>query len=61
MNHALIDANKRLGWLRTAVLLEINGVDTTVATNDEAYDFVISNAAGSLEMAVITEACVAAR
>ena len=25
-NHALVDGNKRLGWLATAVFLEINGI-----------------------------------
>jgi prophage maintenance system killer protein len=25
-NHALVDGNKRLGWLATAVFLELNGV-----------------------------------
>jgi death-on-curing protein len=40
-NHALIDGNKRLGWLATAVFLELNGVDITTATNDDVYDLVI--------------------
>jgi len=40
-NHALVDGNKRLGWLATAVFLEINGVDASSAKNDEVYDFVI--------------------
>ena len=45
-NHALVDGNKRLGWLATAVVLEINGVDTTSASNDAVYDLVIDVAAG---------------
>jgi death on curing protein len=47
-NHALIDGNKRLGWLATAVFLSINGVDATAASNDDVYDLVIEVAAGSL-------------
>ena len=30
-NHALIDGNKRLGWLATAVFLELSGVSVTAA------------------------------
>ena len=45
-NHALVDGNKRLGWLATAVFLEINGVRTGKATNDEVYELVIDVAAG---------------
>lgn len=45
-NHALVDGNKRLGWLATAVFLELNGVDVTRAPNDDVYDLVISVAAG---------------
>ncbi len=41
-NHALIDGNKRLGWLATAVFLEINDAGVTHATNDDVYDLVIS-------------------
>ncbi len=45
-NHALIDGNKRLGWLGTAVFLEINGIEVSRASNDEVYDLVIEVAAG---------------
>lgn len=41
-NHALVDGNKRLGWLATAVFLEINEVPTSSAGNDAVYDFVIT-------------------
>jgi death on curing protein len=41
-NHALIDGNKRLGWLSTAVFLDINGVNIAAAANDAVYDFVIA-------------------
>ena len=46
-NHALIDGNKRLGWLATAVFLELNAVEVTQAANDAVYDFVISVTVGS--------------
>lgn len=44
-NHALVDGNKRLGWLATAVFLEINGMDITTASNDDVYDLVMDVAA----------------
>ena len=45
-NHALVDGNKRLGWLATAVFLEINGIEISRASNDDVYDLVIDAAAG---------------
>ena len=45
-NHALVDGNKRLGWLATAVFLELNGVTTTGASNDAIYDFVTRTTTG---------------
>ncbi len=45
-NHALIDGNKRLGWLATAVFLEINGSSVSEASNDEVYALVIAVATG---------------
>jgi death on curing protein len=41
-NHALVDGNKRLGWLSTAVFLDINGMNIAAASNDDVYDFVIT-------------------
>ncbi len=49
-NHALVDGNKRLGWLATAVFLEINGIEIVHADNDDVYDLVIGVAAGSLDV-----------
>lgn len=46
-NHAMIDGNKRLGWLSTAVFLEVNGVKALRISNDDVYDFVIWVAATS--------------
>jgi death-on-curing protein len=45
-NHALVDGNKQLGWLATAVFLEINSVSASAATNDDVYTVVMSVAAG---------------
>ena len=39
-NHALVDGNERLGWLATAVFLEINDASVATATNDEVLDLV---------------------
>jgi death on curing protein len=47
-NHALVDGNKRLGWLATAVFLSMNGVDASVASNDDVYSFVMSVASETL-------------
>jgi death-on-curing protein len=44
-NHPLIDGNKRLGWLATAVFLELNGIDAAAAANDDVYDVVVDAAA----------------
>ena len=46
-NHALIDGNKRLGWLSMAVFLEVNGVKALRISNDDVYNFVIWVAATS--------------
>lgn len=46
-NHALIDGNKRLGWLVTAVFLEINGVSVSHASNDDVFELVMLVASGS--------------
>jgi death-on-curing protein len=44
-NHALVDGNKRLGWLATAVFLELNGVDVTRIADDDVYRLVMNVAA----------------
>jgi death-on-curing protein len=54
-NHPLIDGNKRLGWLSTAVFLDLNGVPTHRASNDEVYEFVIGIAAGARTIEEIAE------
>ena len=54
-NHALVDGNKRLGWLATAVFLEINGVEISRARNDDVYELVIDVAAGQPSVDTIAE------
>lgn len=44
-NHALVDGNKRLGWLATAVFLDLNRIDVAVASNDDIYELVVDVAA----------------
>jgi death-on-curing protein len=47
-NHALMDGNKRIGWLAAVVFLELN--DTTLdAPDDEAYDLVIAVSTGAID------------
>lgn len=45
-NHPLVDGNKRLGWLATAVFLELNDVPVVQATNADVYNLVVAIAAG---------------
>ena len=52
-NHALVDGNKRLGWLATGTFLELNGVGVTHVHNDDVYDFVIGVAAGREDVSEI--------
>jgi death-on-curing protein len=47
-NHALIDGNKRLALAAVIAFYGLNGRRLTL-TNDEAYDLVISVAAGQLD------------
>lgn len=54
-NHALVDGNKRLGWLATAVFLELNGASVARATNDEVYELVMEVASSALDVGQITE------
>jgi death on curing protein len=54
-NHPLVDGNKRLGWLATAVFLELNGVSASTATNDQVFDFVIWVASSNPELQAIVD------
>lgn len=53
-NHALIDGNKRLGWLALVTFVALNGVRLDVP-DDEAYDLVIGVAEGRLAVGAIAE------
>ena len=55
-NHALVDGNKRLGWLSTAVFLDLNGHSVATASNDAVYELVMSVAANQLEISQIATA-----
>ncbi len=46
-NHCLVDGNKRLAWLATVVFCHINGV-LIDAPDDDAYDFVVAIADGTI-------------
>ncbi|GAA2181135.1 type II toxin-antitoxin system death-on-curing family toxin [Brooklawnia cerclae] len=46
-NHALIDGDKRLGWLVTVVFYGLNGVCLD-APDDDAYDVVVAMASGNI-------------
>ncbi len=50
-NHALVDGNKRLGWLATAVFLEINDHSVADALSDDVYDLVIDVATNHPDIA----------
>ena len=47
-NHALVDGNKRVGWLAVVVFLDLNGL-TLDAPDDDAYDLVMSVSTGALD------------
>ena len=59
-DHALIDGNKRLGWLATAVFLELNGQTPSKLSNEVVYDLVCAVAAGELEVDEIASRICAA-
>jgi death-on-curing protein len=46
-NHALVDGNKRLGWLSTVVFLGLNDRRVDL-TQDEAFDLVMAVASGEV-------------
>lgn len=49
-NHPLVDGNKRLGFVATAVFLKFNGFDLEPTSDDATYDYVIAVASGTLEL-----------
>mgnify|MGYP002737276097 CR=1 FL=1 len=52
-NHALVDGNKRLGWLATATFLQLNGADAVRISNKDVYSLVMEVAAGDHEVEAI--------
>lgn len=52
-NHALVDGNKRLGWLATVVFYSINN-QTLEAPDDDAYDLIVATASGMVELPEIS-------
>jgi death-on-curing protein len=53
-NHALVDGNKRLGWLATAVFHRRNGY-LLRAPDDLAYDLVIGVAEVRLDLVTVAD------
>lgn len=59
-NHALVDGNKRLGWLATTVFLDINGV-TVELGDDDAFELVLAVAEGRLDVEEIADRLASSR
>ena len=55
-NHPLVDGNKRLGWLATAVFLELNDASVSSASNDAVYDLVMTVASTDIDVDAIAAA-----
>ncbi|MCZ2804855.1 Fic family protein [Modestobacter sp. VKM Ac-2983] len=53
-NHALVDGNKRLGWLATVVFLDLNAHEPELS-DDATFQLVMDVAAGSAEVEEIAE------
>jgi death on curing protein len=51
-NHALVDGNKRLGWLATVVFLDLNGLSPALSDSG-AFDLVWEIAGTSLDVHAI--------
>lgn len=49
-NHALVDGNKRLAWLATAVFLLLNYVDLQAPSVDDGEGFVLAVASGEYDL-----------
>ena len=55
-DHPMVDGNKRLGWLATAVFLELNDASVSGAANDDVFDLVMAVAADDPTTADIARA-----
>jgi death-on-curing protein len=53
-NHALVDGNKRLGWIGLALFLDMNGRRLFVK-HDDGYDFIVGIASGQIDFDSIVE------
>ncbi|HTL41054.1 MAG TPA: type II toxin-antitoxin system death-on-curing family toxin [Pseudolysinimonas sp.] len=53
-NHALIDGNKRLGWVLTSLFLWTNNVTIEVDA-DDAFDLVVGVSAGRYDLDQVEE------
>jgi len=53
-NHALVDGNKRLGWLATTVFLDLNG-ESVDLDDDDAFRLVLDVAEGDIEVEEIAD------
>jgi len=53
-NHALVDGNKRNGWLCVAVFCDLNGFSVDL-TDDEAFHLVWDVASSSIDVPAIAE------
>lgn len=53
-NHALVDGNKRLGWLATVVFLDLDACDVELS-DDDAFQLVMDVAAGSAQVEEIAQ------
>ena len=51
----MIDGDKRLGWLATAVFLEINNLSVANVANDAVYELVMHIASTNPPLSVIEE------
>ena len=54
-NHALVDGNKRLGWLATAVFLELNDIRATAASNHDVFQLVMEVASSHVELDALAD------
>lgn len=59
-NHALVDGNKRLGWLSVTVFYGLNGWQLD-APEDPAYDLVVSMAEGAARLSECAQTLAAWR
>lgn len=52
-NHSLIDGNKRLGWVCTAVFCELNSCSLSKVSSDNVYELVMFVASSNPDVATV--------